>query len=46
MAMLDIHHISKTFTPGTINEKKALRELSLELADGDFVSMNQSGYLV
>ena len=37
--MLKIEHISKTFNPGTINEKKALRELSLELADGDFVTV-------
>ena len=33
--MLKIEHIAKTFNPGTINEKKALRDLSLELADGE-----------
>ena len=37
--MLKIEHIAKTFNPGTINEKKALRDLSLELADGDFVTV-------
>ena len=37
--MLKIEHIAKTFNPGTINEKKALRNLSLELADGDFVTV-------
>ena len=34
--MLQIKEISKTFNPGTVNEKKALRSLSLTLADGDF----------
>lgn len=37
--MLRIEHISKTFYPGTVNEKKALSDLSLELRDGDFVSV-------
>ena len=37
--MLDVSHISKTFNPGTINEKKALQDLSLHLADGDFVTV-------
>ena len=37
--MLKIDHISKTFNPGTINEKKALRELSLHLKPGDFVTV-------
>ena len=37
--MLKISNISKTFYPGTINEKKALQELSLELQDGDFVTV-------
>ena len=35
--MLEIRNISKTFNPGTINEKKALLDLSLTLKDGDFV---------
>ena len=37
--MLDINHISKTFNIGTINEKKALADLDLHLADGDFVTV-------
>ena len=37
--MLKIENISKTFYSGTINEKKALRGLSLELQDGDFVTV-------
>ena len=37
--MLKITNISKTFNPGTINEKKALSDLSLHLAKGDFVTI-------
>ena len=37
--MLDISHISKTFNPGTVNEKKALTDLSLHLDAGDFVTI-------
>ena len=37
--MLKLEHIAKTFNPGTINEKHAIRDLSLELADGDFVTV-------
>ena len=37
--MLDIHEISKTFNPGTINEKRALYKLSLHLDPGDFVTV-------
>ena len=37
--MLEIRNISKTFNPGTINEKKALLDLSLTLRDGDFVTV-------
>lgn len=37
--MLEIVHVSKTFHPGTINEKKALSDLSLRLKDGDFVTV-------
>ena len=37
--MLHINKISKTFNPGTINEKRALHELSLHLAPGDFVTV-------
>ena len=37
--MLNVEHISKTFNSGTINEKRAIRDLSLHLADGDFVTV-------
>ena len=37
--MLEISHISKTFNPGTVNEKKALSDLSLHLEQGDFVTI-------
>jgi len=37
--MLDVRNISKTFNPGTINEKTALRDVSLHLDDGDFVTV-------
>ncbi len=37
--MLDVTGISKTFNPGTINEKKALCGLSLHLDPGDFVTV-------
>ena len=37
--MLNIQHLSKTFNPGTVNEKTALRDLSLHLSRGDFVTI-------
>ena len=37
--MLYLEHVSKTFNPGTVNEKKALTDLSLHLAPGDFVTI-------
>ena len=37
--MLDIQNISKTFHPGTVNEKTALCKLSLHLDEGDFVTV-------
>lgn len=37
--MLEIQNISKTFNPGTVNEKVAIRDLSLTLNDGDFVTV-------
>ena len=37
--MLDLSGISKTFNPGTINEKRALHQLSLHLDPGDFVTV-------
>ena len=37
--MLYVDHITKTFSPGTVNEKKALTDLSLHLAPGDFTTI-------
>ena len=37
--MLKISNISKTFNPGTVNEKKAISNLSLHLEQGDFVTI-------
>lgn len=38
-SMLLINHIRKTFGIGTINEKKAIRDLSLDVKRGDFISI-------
>ena len=37
--MLKLINISKTFNPGTINEKRALEQVSLHLEAGDFVTI-------
>ena len=37
--MLHVENVSKTFFPGTINEKRALQNLSLHLAPGDFATV-------
>ena len=37
--MLKINNISKTFNPGTVNEKRAISDLSLQLEQGDFVTI-------
>ncbi len=37
--MLELKKICKTFNPGTVNEKVALRDLDLTLEDGDFVTV-------
>ena len=37
--MLKVQNVSKTFNPGTITERKALVNVSLELAEGDFVTV-------
>ena len=37
--MLKLHNISKTFNPGTVNEKTALSSVNLHLAPGDFVTI-------
>ncbi len=37
--MLKIEGISKVFFPGTVNERRALHNISLHLAPGDFVTI-------
>ena len=37
--MLSISHISKTFNPGTVDAKKALNDLSLDVQQGDFITI-------
>ncbi len=37
--MLKVQSISKTFNPGTINEKRALSNVSFNLNDGDFCTV-------
>ena len=37
--MLEIRHVYKTFNPGTVNAKTALRDLCLTLNEGDFVTV-------
>ena len=37
--MLTLSHISKTFNPGTVNEKQALTDLTLHLEAGEFVTI-------
>ena len=39
MGMLELRNISKTFNPGTVNEKTALSSLNLTLEAGDFVTI-------
>ena len=37
--MLKLFNITKTFNPGTITEKKAIRGVDLEIDDGDFITV-------
>ena len=37
--MLQVNHISKTFNPGTVTEKKALSDLTLHLGKGEFATV-------
>ncbi|MDO8393580.1 MAG: ATP-binding cassette domain-containing protein, partial [Dietzia sp.] len=37
--MLTVTDVSKTFFPGTVNERRALHGLSLTMAEGDFVTV-------
>ncbi|WP_413543199.1 ABC transporter ATP-binding protein [Citricoccus nitrophenolicus] len=37
--MLTLTQVNKTFFPGTVNERRALRGIDLNLAEGDFVTV-------
>jgi len=37
--MLDLQRVSKTFNPGTVNEKVALQNVDLHLEEGDFATI-------
>lgn len=37
--MLEVNQVSKTFNPGQITERKALKNVSLNLKEGDFVTV-------
>lgn len=37
--MLKLTNISKTFNPGTITEKRAIKNINLSINDGDFISV-------
>ena len=39
MSMLELNHVNKTFNKGTINEKSALKDLTLTMEEGDFVTV-------
>ncbi len=39
MTMLSLKNVSKTFNIGTINEKKAIINLSLDVEEGDFITV-------
>ncbi len=37
--MLELSHLVKTFHPGTVNERRAIRDLSLTVPEGQFVTV-------
>ncbi|MBQ9264089.1 MAG: ATP-binding cassette domain-containing protein [Clostridia bacterium] len=37
--MLKLEHVTKTFNPGTVDEKVALNDVTLHIREGDFVSI-------
>ena len=37
--MLELKNITKTFNAGTVNEKKAISGLSLNVEDGNFITI-------
>ena len=36
---IEIQHLSKTFFPGTSREHKALKNVSLSIQEGDFITI-------
>ena len=37
--MLELKNVTKTFNPGTVNEKIAMNRLSLDVKKGDFITV-------
>ena len=37
--MLNVSRVSKTFFPGTVNERRALVDVDLHMPSGDFVTV-------
>ena len=37
--MLELKNVSKTFNPGTVNEKKALSDIDLTVGEGEFITI-------
>lgn len=37
--MLELKNVSKTFNPGTVNEKKALSDINLRVNNGEFITI-------
>ena len=37
--MLKLEHVNKTFSPGTLDEKQALKDVNLHVREGDFISI-------
>ena len=37
--MLKLTHVSKTFNPGTVNAREALKDINLDVKDGDFITI-------
>ena len=37
--LLNVHQIRKVFSPGTVNEKTALKDVSLHMKEGDFITI-------
>ena len=37
--MLKLENVCKTFNPGSVNEKSALKNIDLEVYEGDFITV-------